>query len=108
IDIIEIHNGRNTQSYYSENQMSIAKKYPKAHRLVGSDAHTFIELGRNFNLIPRFQNAEQFMRNLPFVVHVKQPSIPQAHKITKWVKILKKLRQGHFAEVKIMVFGKVN
>lgn len=108
IDLIEIHNGRNSDSYFSEKQLLIAKKYPKVHRLVGSDAHTFIELGRNYNLIPQFQNAEQFMRNMPYVVHVKQPHIPQAYTMTKWVRILKKLKKGHFAEVKIMLFGKVD
>lgn len=108
IDLIEIHNGRNTKSYFSEKQMLIAKKYPNVQRLVGSDAHTFIELGRNYNLIPSFQNAAQFMQNVPNVVHVKQPHIPQAFTMTKWVKILKKMMKGQFAEVKIMVFGKVD
>ncbi|MEK4424506.1 PHP domain-containing protein [Solibacillus sp. FSL K6-1523] len=107
IDLIEIHNGRNSESYFSEKQFLIAKKYPKLQRLVGSDAHTFFELGRNYNLIPNFRNAEQFMRSVPSVVHVKQPCIPQAYKVTKWVTAIKKLRQGHFTEVRMMLFGKV-
>lgn len=107
IDLIEIHNGRNRESYLSEKQLLIAKKYPKMHRLVGSDAHSFFELGRNYNLIPDFRNAEQFLRSIPSVVHVKQPCIPQAYQVTKWVRVIKKLRKGEFADVKTMIFGKV-
>lgn len=107
IDIIEVHNGRNLESIFSEKQLLFAKRYPKAQRLVGSDAHTFIELGRNYNLIPSFRNAAQFMENLEFVVHVKQPSMPLAYRITKWVKVFKMLKQGQFADVRLMISGKV-
>ena len=99
IDMIEIHNGRNSRKFFSEKQLLIANKYTNVHQVIGSDAHTFIELGRNYNIIEEFTNVEEFKRNLQNVTHVKKECIQLAHQITKIVRIIKLLREGKFREI---------
>lgn len=99
IDMIEVHNGRNSRQLFSENQLLIANKYENVHQVVGSDAHTFIELGRNYNIIEEFTNVEEFKRNLQNVTHIKKECIQLAHQITKVVRIIKLLREGNFRAI---------
>ncbi|MEH7444004.1 PHP domain-containing protein [Bacillus sp. JJ1122] len=98
IDIIEIHNGRNIKRQFSDIQLDIANNYRKI-KSVGSDAHTFIELGRNYNLMKEFNNKEEFLNNLNYANYVKADCIQLAHEITKLVRIVKLLRKGRFDEL---------
>jgi predicted metal-dependent phosphoesterase TrpH len=107
IDIIEIHNGRNICSYFSDHQLSIANKYPSALKLVGSDAHTFIELGRNYNIIEQFNTPEEFISNLKTVFFVKKDCIKFAHEITRIVRFIKLLRKGDFNELQRIINRKL-
>lgn len=99
IDIIEVHNGRNVKTYFSEKQLEIANRYPNAYQLVGSDAHTFIELGRNYNIIERFQNKDEFIKNLSNVTFVKNKCLLISHQITKCVRLFKLVGRGDFSEI---------
>lgn len=99
IEIIEVHNGRNVDRSFSEKQLSIAEKFPSVHRLVGSDAHTFFELGRNYNLIEKFNTTEEFYLNLKNVTHIKNDCIQLSHQITKLVRLVKLLRECKFHEI---------
>ena len=64
IDIIEVHNGRNIKRYFSEIQLEIANRY-NTTKAIGSDAHTFIELGRNYNVMEEFNgDPQKFKENL--------------------------------------------
>ena len=98
IDIIECHNGRNINYFFSEKQDEIADEFKKL-KLVGSDAHTFIELGRNFNIIEPFDTKEEFLKNLKNVKFQKKDCLKISHQITKLVKIIKLLRSGEIDEL---------
>lgn len=98
IDIIECHNGRNIKEKFSEEQENIANKFKK-NKLAGSDAHTFIELGRNFNIIKTFTTKEEFLLNLKDVKFQKRKCLKISHQITKIVKVLKLIMRGEIDEV---------
>ncbi|MFD9624841.1 PHP domain-containing protein [Peribacillus muralis] len=98
IDVIEVHNGRNIKPEYSERQLKIALKYKKI-KSVGSDAHTFIELGRNYNIMDEFCNKEEFLISLNTASNIQKPCLKIAHKITKITRVVKMLRRGQFDEL---------
>ena len=99
IDIIEVHNGRNSKSYYSEKQLAIANRYPSLYKVVGSDAHTFFELGRNYIIMENFNNKHEFIKNLSSIVLIKNDCIAISHQVTKIVRLLKLLKRGEFFEL---------
>lgn len=99
IDIIEIHNGRNIHASYSEQQLAIANKFPHVYQLVGSDAHTFIELGRNYNLMEEFSTKEEFLHHLKNVKHIKKECLKTAHEVTKLVRLITLFKKGNFNEI---------
>lgn len=98
IDIIECHNGRNINLKYSEKQNEIAERLNKL-KMVGSDAHIFFELGRNFNLIKDFNNQKEFLENLKEIKLQKKQCIKISHQITKIVKVLKLVKKGELNEL---------
>ncbi|HWO76921.1 MAG TPA: PHP domain-containing protein [Bacillus sp. (in: firmicutes)] len=98
IDIIEMHNGRNIKQCFSDYQLNIANKFNKT-KSVGSDAHTFFELGRNYNIIESFSNQKEFLTNLNNSSFVKKDCIKLAHDVTKIVKIIKLFRKGKINEI---------
>ena len=98
IDIIECHNGRNIREEFSIKQEEIANRYNKL-KMVGSDAHIFFELGRNFNLIENFSSKEEFLSNLKKIEFSKKNCIQISHQLTKIVRIIKLLLKGEISEV---------
>lgn len=99
IDCIEIHNGRNISSDYSSFQRLIAEKY-KLNHIVGSDAHTLIEIGRNYmdiNVIPN--SPDEFLKVIQTAKFHQKECIRLAHEITKVIKVLKYIMAGEFNEV---------
>lgn len=96
IDFIEINNGRNIDEKFSIKQNEIAEKY-KLRKIVGSDAHTFYELGRNYCLIKEFQK-DTLIKNIEQGEFYCKKCIKFAHKNTKIVKIVKILIKGDFNE----------
>lgn len=98
IDLIEIHNGRNTKENYSIKQKEMANKY-NITNIVGSDAHTFFELGRNYVLINKFNNKEEFLQNIKTAKFIQKKSLSCSHHVTKFVKLFKLLKKGKINEI---------
>lgn len=98
IDIIECHNGRNISQNFSIKQEGIADKYKKL-KMVGSDAHIFFELGRNFNIIENFNSKEEFLKNLQTIEFNKRKCIKISHQLTKIVRLIKLLMEGEISEI---------
>lgn len=93
IDLIEVHNGRNISNDYSTKQKNIADRY-NILSIIGSDAHTFFELGRNYvtfeNTISK-ENLRESIKNAKFVT---KECIGFSHIYTKYIKLLKMLLRG--------------
>lgn len=106
IDFIEIHNGRNISEKYSDKQKDIQQKL-KITPIIGSDAHTFIELGRNYIEI-EYTNIEDFKNNMKDIVEKsvfhKKKCIKLAHTITKFARIIKMIEKGEFNELYRTIF----
>lgn len=99
IDIIEVHNGRNIKRYFSEIQLEIANRY-NTTKAIGSDAHTFIELGRNYNIMEEFNDDPQkFKENLKRAKYVQKECLQVAHHITKFARVFKLIKRGKYSEL---------
>lgn len=96
-DFIEIHNGRNISDEFTKKQEKIQKKY-KANAIVGSDAHTFFELGRN-NIIMNKPTKDTLKKSVEDGKLVKKDCIMFAHKWTRVVRVLKMLVRGELGEL---------
>jgi len=98
IDVIETHNGRNIRRFFSDKQLEICKRYNKI-TCVGSDAHTFIELGRNYNVMEEFNDSLDFLDKLKKSESVKKDCLQVCHQLTKIDRIIKLLGKGQFNEL---------
>lgn len=105
-DFIEIHNGRNISDKYSEMQQSIQEKLGITP-IIGSDAHTFIEIGRNYVEI-EYTNIENFKSNMKNIIKKsnfrKKKCIKISHTITKFARVIKMIEKGEFNELRRIVF----
>lgn len=101
IDCCEAYNGRNIDGIFEEKQLQIVNKYC-FQSVVGSDAHTMMEIGRNrliFDCDERISNREEFLNIIKNCRFNKSPCLKFAHKITKIVKVFKMLIGGEFDEL---------
>lgn len=99
IDFIEIHNGRNVSYKYSQKQEEIAEKY-NINKVVGSDAHIFFELGRNYNFVKNSFKEEDLKQNIKKIKNYKKAKCQfLSHKVTIFIKIYKKIKQGESSEI---------
>ncbi|MRG85074.1 PHP domain-containing protein [Salinibacillus xinjiangensis] len=98
IDFIEVHNGRNIKTEFSDKQLAIGNKYGKTS-LIGSDAHTFIELGRNFNIMDEFHDPNSFIKSAKKAGFQKRECLDISHTLTKIVRLIKLLKRGRFHEI---------
>ncbi|MCQ2538623.1 MAG: PHP domain-containing protein [Lachnospiraceae bacterium] len=91
VDFIECHNGRNISAEFSRRQNDIAEKYGKI-KAVGSDAHTFFEIGRNTVYLSSVKKEElrDALKNADFT---KKKCLWLSHKATILAKIIKRLRR---------------
>jgi predicted metal-dependent phosphoesterase TrpH len=89
IDIIEVFNSRTRNQIYNDNALELAIETNKI-KAVGSDAHTFLELGRSYQELADFQNTEQFLANLNEANLSFEPSPKLVHYHTKVGKRVKK------------------
>ena len=106
IDFIEIHNGRNVSEKFSDKQKNIQQNL-NITPIIGSDAHTFIELGRNYVEV-EYTNIEDFKNNMKNIIekskfHQKE-CIKFAHTITKFARIIKMIEKGEFNELYRTIF----
>lgn len=94
IDCIEIHNGRNISNEYDIKQHEIAIKYGLTP-VIGSDAHTWIEVGRNYMISNCccLDNSEQFIHLIKKCSFHSAKCIKVTHEITKFAKLVKLLKR---------------
>lgn len=103
INFIESYNGRNIDENYGIKQNEIANKL-KITKVIGSDAHTFLEIGRNYMEVDRFTTKEEFVKSISTAKFVKAPCLKISHSITKIDKLLKYIIKGDFNGL----FGAIN
>ena len=92
IDLIEIHNGRNISKDFSYKQNKIAEKY-KIKKIIGSDAHTFFEIGRNIIITKEKITDKNILTEYQFV---KKDCLKFSHTCTKFIKLIKVILRGDF------------
>jgi len=97
VDFIECHNGRNIKDAFSDKQDAICNKYNKT-KIIGSDAHTAIELGRNYLKISTFDKNELVneVKNAEFIM---SKCLKSVHFMTKFSRFLKLVLKGEFNEL---------
>lgn len=88
IDCIECHNGRNICSEYTVKQTEIADKY-ELPKVIGSDAHTLLELGRNYMEVDYEPcDSEHFLAAIATARFHKAKCIKISHAITKVARLM--------------------
>ncbi len=99
IHCIEQYNGRTLSAGDVESQRTIANM-SNLPSVVGGDAHTFYELGRNFNIF-RFPvvTKDDFLMQLPTIELHKEPCLQISHQSTKIARALKLLAAGKIREL---------
>lgn len=105
VDFIECHNGRNISTMFSIKQNEIAEKYGLT-KIIGSDAHTFYEIGRNYCYINSF-NKEDLINEIKNAEFYKKKCIKVAHFHTKIAKIIKMMGNGEFSELRRIINKKI-
>ena len=98
IDFIEVHNGRNISSKFDEKQNEIAEKY-KLTKIIGSDAHTFFELGRNYILTENKITIDNLMNEYKNVKFNEKKCIKFAHKWTRIARLINIFLRRNFDEL---------
>lgn len=99
IDCIECHNGRNISELYSIKQNEIAEKY-HITKVIGSDAHTLLEIGRNYNEVDIEPfDKEHFIEAFKHSTPHTAPCLSIAHKITKFAKMINYIQRGQYNEI---------
>lgn len=98
IDFIEVHNGRNINEKFSVKQNEIAEKY-NLRKIIGSDAHTFFEIGRNYVLTNKKIISNKILENYENVEFVKKKCIKFAHSWTKVARIITMIGKGDFSGI---------
>ena len=100
VDVVEIHNGRNKEAWYDDRQRAICERVG-AVPIIGADAHTWFEVGRNVIDLPAFHDRATLLTALrsPACHFHPQPGLPLAHVVTKCVRFGKLLGKGEFREL---------
>ena len=106
IDYIEIHNGRNYKDEFSNKQKEISNKY-KIKGIVGSDSHTFFELGRNYIITKEKITINNMRSNLEDAKYIRKPSIKFAHQWTKVAKLVTLIKKGDINGIKRIINQKI-
>ncbi len=91
IDIIEVFNSR---TVFQEDNIC-AEEFAREHHkpmIVGSDSHTWMEVGRSYVDMPAFKSPREFLKNLSKAKLVRHRSPIIAHVFTKSLKFLRGIR----------------
>lgn len=107
IDFIEVHNGRNVSSRFDEKQKEIAEKY-NLTKIVGSDAHTFFELGRNYIITDKLITMDNLKAEYKNVKFKEKKCIKLAHQWTKMARIITLVGKGDFYGIIRIIKKKIN
>jgi predicted metal-dependent phosphoesterase TrpH len=95
VNVMECHNGRNANPQYSEKQNEICERWG-FQKVIGSDAHTAFELGRNYAWIEPFESEKEFLDVVERAVWVKRSQLLGVHYATRFTKAVKLLIKGDF------------
>lgn len=104
-DLIEFHNGRNRTEEISNKQKKLQNKYGITG-VIGSDAHTFFEIGRNYmmldsidkkNIVNSIKNCDEYKCS---------KCILFAHKWTKVARAIKMIEKGKINELFRIIYRK--
>ena len=107
IDCIEGWNGRNYRVEYGAKQKQLAEKY-KIQQVIGADAHTFLEIGKNVMLFPvKPDNAEQFLAGIRNAICCPQKTSNAVHVLTKIDRAIKLIINGDFDEFRKIIARKI-
>jgi predicted metal-dependent phosphoesterase TrpH len=99
ISFIEKHNGRNVDEHYSRIQNEICEEIG-INKVVGSDAHCFFEVGRNYMIIDDYLTRNDIIKNLKKPICIKESRcIILAHYVTKVAKIFHYVKEGRIREL---------
>ena len=93
-DFIEVHNGRNISEEFDLQQEKIQKELG-ATRIIGSDAHTFFEIGRNYISID-YRGQDDLIESINNGIVHRAKCIKFAHFVTKCARIITMLEKGDF------------
>lgn len=104
IDLIEIHNGRNVEKKYDEKQLEISKKLG-IRKIIGSDAHTFFELGRNYVELSSIKK-ENFLKEIEKANFYQKKCLKIAHQVTKVVRLIKMIEMGDLVGIQRIITNK--
>lgn len=102
-DFIEIHNGRNIDEKFSIEQKKIQEKFG-ATRIIGSDAHTFFELGRNY-LFLEYNGKDSLVDSVKCGEIHKSKCIKYAHLVTKYARVIKMIEKGDFNGIQRIIIS---
>lgn len=105
VDFIECHNGRNIKRKFTSKQEKIADLL-NLRKIVGSDAHTFYEIGRNYCIVDSIEKKD-LITEIQNAVFVKKECINFAHFNTKIVKIIKLIKGGKWNELSRIINKKL-
>ena len=105
IDFIECHNGRNEKEKYSYMQNEIAEEL-NITKIIGSDAHTFYEIGRNYCELNEVSK-NKLLNEVSKAEFSKKECIKFAHKNTKIVRLLKMIAGGKWNELSRIINKKL-
>ncbi len=95
IDFIEVHNGRNREAFYDDRQNEIAGRYG-IKKIVGGDAHTFFELGRNYVITGKPIRGRLKVADIYGAKFVCSDFLPIAIECTRVAKAVKMIMRGDF------------
>ena len=105
IDLIEIHNGRNRNREISEYQEKLAEKYC-LRSVIGGDAHTFFELGRNSIFLEDISK-EKILKSIEQGQIISEKCAhPLAHFWTRIARFLKMIGKGDINGIRRAINGK--
>ena len=94
IHCMEIYNGRNISNEYGRKQEQLAQKY-NINGVIGADAHTFFEIGRNYMLVNiRPNSAINFLKAIENKNIKMSKCLNFCHYITKIDKMINFIRKG--------------
>lgn len=103
---MEGYNGRNIDISYEERQKEVVTKYNKV-MVIGSDAHTACEIGRNYMLVKEIPKTANEFRNICTEIEVvKSPCLKRAHQYTRLVRVWKMIRKGDLGGVYRLILRK--
>lgn len=95
IDCIECFNGRNISEEYGVKQTMISEQLGLT-KVIGSDAHTMIEIGRNYMEVHEFTDKDGFIKAISSATFTKKQCLKLSHQITKVARVIKFVIKGNF------------